>query len=86
VAVDPTGKFAYVTNSASNDVSMYTINATTGVLTPTGMVAAGQSPTSIAIHPSGNFVYVTNSVSNDVSMYSIDPATGALTLIGTIGT
>jgi YVTN family beta-propeller protein len=86
VAVDPAGKFAYVTNSNSNDVSMYTINATTGVLTPIGMVAAGLSPTSIAIHPSGKFVYVTNSTSNDVSMYSIDAATGALTLIGTIGT
>ena len=86
MAVDPAGKFAYVTNSNSNDVSMYTINATTGVLTPIGTIAAGQSPTSIAIHPSGKFAYVTNSGSNDVSMYSIDAATGALTLIGTIGT
>jgi 6-phosphogluconolactonase len=65
---------------------MYTINATTGALTSTGTIAAGQSPTSIAIHPSGNFAYVTNSMSNDISIYSIDPATGALTLIATIGT
>ena len=65
---------------------MYTINATTGALTPIGTIATEQSPTSIAIHPSGKFAYVTNSGSNDVSMYSIDTATGALTLIGTIGT
>lgn len=86
VAVDPSGKFAYVTNSGSNDVSMYTLDSTTGILTLIGSVAAGSSPSSIAIHPSGKFAYVTNSGSNDVSMYSIDGATGALTLIGTIGT
>jgi YVTN family beta-propeller protein len=84
--VDPTGKFAYVTNFGSNDVSMYTINATTGALTSIGTIAAGSTPTSIAIHPSGRFAYVTNSGSNDVSMYSIDSASGALTLMGTIGT
>ena len=32
MAVDPGGKFAYVTSSGSNDVSMYTINGTTGAL------------------------------------------------------
>jgi len=86
VVVDPSGKFAYVTNSSSNDVSMYTINATTGALTSIGTIAEGSTPTSIAIHPSGKFAYVTNSASNDVSIYSIDAATGVLTLIGTIGT
>jgi len=30
VAVDPSGKFAYVANLNSNDVSMYTIDVTTG--------------------------------------------------------
>jgi YVTN family beta-propeller protein len=84
--VDPAGKFAYVTNSGSNDVSMYTIDTTTGALTSIGTIAAGSTPTSIAIHPSGRFAYVTNSGSNDVSMYGIDSATGALTLMGTIGT
>ncbi|MGB8522092.1 MAG: beta-propeller fold lactonase family protein [Candidatus Acidiferrales bacterium] len=82
MVVDPSGKFAYVANFNSNDVSMYTINATTGALTSMGTIAAGQSPTSIAVHPSGNFAYVTNSVSNNVSMYSIDGTTGALTVLG----
>ena len=40
--------FAYVANSASNDVSAYTINAATGALTSIGTpVAAGTGPTSI---------------------------------------
>jgi 6-phosphogluconolactonase len=75
-----------VTNSGSNNISMYTINATTGALLSIGTIAAGLSPSSIAIQPTGKFAYVTNSGSNEVSVYSIDAATGALTLIGTIGT
>ena len=84
VAVDPSGKFTYVTNSGSNDVSMYTINSTTGSLTPIGMIAAGTDPVSVAVDPSGKFVYVTNSGSNDVSMYTINSTTGSLTPIGMI--
>jgi len=34
IALDPTGRFAYVTNSASKDISAYTIDANTGALTP----------------------------------------------------
>ncbi|MGA9272262.1 MAG: beta-propeller fold lactonase family protein, partial [Candidatus Cybelea sp.] len=32
VAIDPKGKFVYVTNLSSNNVSAYTINVTTGAL------------------------------------------------------
>jgi 6-phosphogluconolactonase len=84
VAVDPAGKFAYVTNDGSNDVSMYTINATTGALTSIGTIAAGTEPVFVAVDPAGKFAYVTNSGSNDVSMYTINATTGALTSMGTI--
>ena len=82
VAVDPSGKFAYVTNSGSNDVSMYTIDATTGALASMGTIAAGADPVSVAVDPSGKFAYVTNFGSNDVSMYTINSTTGSLTVIG----
>jgi YVTN family beta-propeller protein len=84
IAVDPTGAFAYVANSGSNDVSMYTINATTGALTSIGTIATGTDPGSVAVDPAGEFAYVTNSGSNDVSMYTINATSGALTPIGTI--
>jgi YVTN family beta-propeller protein len=84
VVLDPAGKFAYVTNSGSNDVSMYTIDATTGALASIGTSAAGTGPFSVAVDPAGKFAYVTNSGSNDVSMYTIDATTGALTSIGMI--
>jgi YVTN family beta-propeller protein len=84
VAEDPTGKFAYVTNSGSNDISMFTINTSTGALTSTGMIAAGTSPASVAVDPMGKFAYVVNSGSNDVSMYTISATTGVLTSMGRI--
>src|SRR6267378_255517 len=87
VAADPSGKFGkfvYVANANSNDVSMYTIDATTGALTSTGTIAAGTSPSSVAVDPSGKFAYVANANSNDVSMYTIDAIMGALTSTGTI--
>ena len=85
-AVDPAGKFVYVTNRDSNDVSMYTIDATAGSLTSTGTLAAGTNPASVAVDPTGKFVYVANTGSNNVSMYTINGATGALTPAGTLAT
>ena len=84
VAVDPAGKFAYVTNSGSNDVSMYTIDATTGALASIGTIAAGAEPISVVVDPAGKFAYVTNWGSDDVSMYSIGATTGILTSVGRI--
>jgi 6-phosphogluconolactonase (cycloisomerase 2 family) len=81
VAVDPTGKFAYVANSGSNDVSMYAVNTTTGALTSTGTTTGGGG--SIAIHPSGKFAYVSNSAGS-ISMYTINATTGALASVGRI--
>ncbi len=93
VAVDPTGKFAYVANACgvtctvSGNVSAYTIDSTTGALSPVpgSPFAAGSFPISVAVDPSGKFAYVTNqcgnvfcSVSGSVSAYTIDSTTGAL--------
>src|SRR5216684_2794795 len=91
VAVDPSGRFAYVANAehfggigGTGNVSMYTIDVTTGALTSIGTIAAGSNPPSVAVDPSGKFAYVANGGSNDVSMYTIDVTTGTLTSIGTI--
>ena len=82
VAVDPTGKFAYVANFDSNNVSIFTIHATTGSLSPVGNVAAGTQPHFVTVDPSGKFAYVANFGSGNVSVYSINASTGALTSVG----
>jgi 6-phosphogluconolactonase len=83
VAVDPSGKFAYVANGGDNTVSGYTIGPTTGALTAIAgsPFAAGNGPNIVAVDPSGKFAYVTNFSGNAVSGYTINPSSGALTAI-----
>ncbi len=88
VAVDPSGKFLYVANFLSFDISEYTIDPGNGTLTlirapiSTG---AGKSPLFVGVHPSGRFAYVAtllnNPTSGEVTPYSIDATTGALTAL-----
>jgi YVTN family beta-propeller protein len=90
VAVDPSGKFVYVANEAGfvpTNVSIFTINATTGALTSTGTIAGGRS-ISVTVDPIGRFAYVTTSSeppgsTGNVSMYAINATTGALMSVGT---
>jgi 6-phosphogluconolactonase len=75
-----TAGFAYVVNNSAagiGSVSAYTINATTGALTPIvgSPFAVGSDPTFVAVSPNGRFAYVT--ISSDagigsVSAYTID--------------
>ncbi len=82
-AVDPSGRFLYVTINGGlgggPQVVSLAINATTGALTPAGTPVAAQNPTGIAVDPSAQFVYITNPNLNTVEVYAINPTTGALT-------
>ena len=83
VVADPTGRFLYVANHDSNDVSAYAIDPATGTLTPIAgsPFAAGSGPHGIAVDPTGHFVYVANHLSDNVSAYAINNRSGALTFI-----
>jgi 6-phosphogluconolactonase (cycloisomerase 2 family) len=85
-AVNLTGSALYVANASASDVSQYTIDATTGVLTkfttaPT--VTAGTNPSFFVLDPGGKFVYVGNTGSKSITEYSIGSA-GGLTNLNTI--
>jgi YVTN family beta-propeller protein len=92
VVVDPSGKFAYVANEGSfspTNVSMFSINTTTGALTSIGMIPTGGRSISVAVDPMGKFVYVATESdppgsAGGVSMYTMDTGTGALTSMGMI--
>lgn len=49
LTLDPSGSYAYVPNKGSNDVSILTVNQTTGALTAQTPVATGLYSTSVAI-------------------------------------
>jgi YVTN family beta-propeller protein len=95
IAVNPTGKFAYVANNGCPDafagsVSMYTIDATTGALASIGppVDSLDEGARSVTVDPTGKFAYVANwgegDTAGSVSMYTIDATTGALTFTGGI--
>jgi 6-phosphogluconolactonase len=48
VRLDPSGKFLYVVNEASANISAYSVSPATGILTPIGTFGAGNLPYSIA--------------------------------------
>jgi 6-phosphogluconolactonase len=74
-------RFAYVVNQGSNNISAYTLDAATGVLTPVAgsPFAAGHVPAAVAVDPAGRYVYVANQSDATISAFEIDRATGALT-------
>jgi DNA-binding beta-propeller fold protein YncE len=77
-ASDPTSRFLYVTDAASNEMYAYTIGAN-GALTAltNGPFTTGVFPDGITIDPSGTYIYVSNYNSNTISSYQIAQSTGA---------
>ena len=88
IALDPTGKFAYVTNQNANTLSAYTINASSGALTPVSgsPFATTYIPATFAVHPNGTLVYTFNksvSGSSPMEAFQLDTSSGALTALST---
>jgi 6-phosphogluconolactonase (cycloisomerase 2 family) len=84
VAVDPSGRFAYVSNECDScrkraNVSAYTIDSSTGALHAVAgsPFAAGREPVALTVDPLGRFAYVVN-FDGGVSAYTINSSTGAL--------
>jgi 6-phosphogluconolactonase len=87
MAMDSAGKFLYVCNSgyiggiASNTVSVYSIDGSSGVLSPVGSpVNVGFNPVFLTLSPSGKFLYVANGAAGTISAFTVG-SSGALTQI-----
>ncbi|MCC6197329.1 MAG: beta-propeller fold lactonase family protein [Burkholderiales bacterium] len=83
VAVDPTGRFVYVTwgFAEQSGVSAYAIGPT-GALTAVGSrQPTGDNPLAVAVAASGQFVYTANLLSGNLSGFRADATSGALTPI-----
>ena len=85
LAVDSSGRFLYVANQESRDVSGYSIDPVTGQLSPVigspfpiGLV--GKGPWAISVDLTDHFAEVKRLNSADVLRYRIDPLTGTLSL------
>ena len=89
VTIDPSGKFAYVANDGSNDVSAFTITPSgpnAGALVAAGspVSSGGVHPLYVTVDPTGRFAYVANQSDDTVTAFTINTTTGVLTSAGTV--
>jgi 6-phosphogluconolactonase len=81
VVSDPTDRFVYVTDYASNELIGYTIlDGSTLSFLANGPFKTGGEPSAVTIDPRGKFIYVTNALDSTVSAYAITLATGTPTV------
>lgn len=74
---DPTDRFVYVTDFASNELIGYSINeGSTLNFLINGPFKTGNEPQAVTIDPRGKYIYVANSLDSSVSAYLIDLTTG----------
>jgi 6-phosphogluconolactonase len=76
--------YVYVSNAEDGDISGYTMDKSSGVLTPIGRTKAGMLVMPMTLSPDKHYLYaVVRSLPLRVVTYAIDPASGALAEKGT---
>jgi 6-phosphogluconolactonase (cycloisomerase 2 family) len=85
IASDPTSRFVYATDFASNELIGYTIetNGTLNYLT-NGPFKTGNEPSAIVVDPRAKYIYITNSLDNSVTAYEITLSTGTPSAIANV--
>jgi 6-phosphogluconolactonase len=80
-AIDPTGNYLYVASYVGSNVSVYTIDHSSGQLAPINgsPFPTGPAPNAVVTEPLGRFVYVSDD--SGVSAFRIDAANGTLTAV-----
>jgi 6-phosphogluconolactonase (cycloisomerase 2 family) len=88
LAVDAYGKFLYVVNTGSGNISSFKISPTTGTLSIFlgAPVVAGQGANSIAIRSDDSWVFVANLTTGSLSQYAITQSTGILNPVAPVST
>jgi 6-phosphogluconolactonase (cycloisomerase 2 family) len=77
MATDPTNRFVYVTDFASNQLIGYIVQSAGELdFMVNGPFKTGNEPGSVVVDPRGLFIYVTNGLDSTVSAYTISLPTG----------
>ena len=77
LVADPTNRFVYVTDFASNELIGYRIQSGDVLaFLINGPFKTGNEPQAVAVDPRGKFLYVANALDSSVSAYVIDLSTG----------
>lgn len=83
LAMDPAGAYLYVMNTGSNNISVFSIDSTTGLLTQVANspVQIGLPPLNMQLTPAGNYLYVTAAGAPDGYIAGFSVSAGVLTLL-----
>jgi 6-phosphogluconolactonase (cycloisomerase 2 family) len=74
---DPTNRFVYVTDFASNELIGYTVQSGSVLdFMVNGPFKTGNEPSAIAIDPRGLYIYVSNALDSSVTSFVISLSTG----------
>jgi 6-phosphogluconolactonase len=77
VACEPTNRFCYVTDYASNELIGYDIESTYALkFMINGPFKTGNEPQALTIDPRGKYLYVANALDSSVSAFVLDLPTG----------
>lgn len=79
IKVDPTGRFVYVSNRGHNSIAVYSIDQTTGFLTPVAIQkTGGKTPRHFGLSPCGHYAVVGDQDSNVVRVFKVCPRNGTM--------
>jgi len=85
VVITKNGQYAYTTNTASNNISNFNVNTSTGSVSVNTAVAAtsGTGPIDADLSNDSKFLYVLNGAGNSITGYAVG-ANGGLTYMQTL--
>ena len=85
IGITPSGKFLYASNRGLNQITIFAIDQTTGMLTSVGWESTGgKMPRFFTLDPSGKFLYAANEATDTIVGFRIDEKNGKLTSLGTV--
>jgi len=78
IAIDPTSRFVYATDSVQNELIVYDVQSDGSLLAlENGPFQTGTFPVAATVDPRGLYLYVSNFNSNNINEFSINQSTGA---------
>ncbi len=85
VVLTGNGKYAYTTNTASNNLSTFDVNKNTGSVSVNTAISAttGMGPIDAALSSNSKFLYILNARSNSIGVYEV-ANNGALSFVQTM--
>lgn len=85
IRVHPSGRFVYAANRGHDTISVFSVDASTGLLTLTEREPVrGATPRNFNLDPSGSWLLAAGQDSHTLAVFQVDPQTGELMYHGSI--